>query len=133
MNKQFLTIALSSVLFFGINSLGHEGHDALPGQIKALHGGVVKSGKEINMEMLVTGNSVKFFPLAHSGEDVKVVEVKISGTAKTPKGKPQNLVFTDDGKAFTTTVELKDAYRADLDIKATHGGKTDSFKFLVEK
>ncbi|QDK44640.1 hypothetical protein B9G69_010310 [Bdellovibrio sp. SKB1291214] len=133
MNKQFLTIALSSILFFGVNSIAHEGHDEIPGQIKAQHGGIVKAGKEINMEMLVSGDSIQFFPLAHSGEDLKIADVKLTGTAKTPKGKPQALTFTNDGKAFATKVDLKGAYRADLDIKAQHSGKTDSFKFLLEK
>lgn len=133
MNKQFLTIALSSVLLFGMNSLAHEGHDEIPGQIKAMHGGVVKAGKELNMEMLVTGDSVQFFPLAHSGEDLKIADVKLTGTAKTPKGKPQALTFTNDGKSFSTKVDLKGAYRADLNIKAQHSGKTNNFKFLVEK
>lgn len=133
MNKHFLTIALSSILLFGINSIAHEGHDDVPGQIKAKHGGLVKSGKEMNMEMLVTGESVQFFPLAHSGEDLKISEVKLTGIAKTPKGKPQSLTFTSDDKSFSTKVDLKGAYRADLDIKAQHSGKTDNFKFLVEK
>lgn len=133
MNKQFLSIALSSILLFGMNSVAHEGHDEVPGQIKALHGGVVKAGKELNMEMLASGDSVQFFPLAHSGEDLKVTDVKLTGTAKIPKGKAQDLVFTNDGKSFSTKVDFKGAYRADIDIKAQHFGKTDNFKFLVEK
>ncbi len=133
MNKQFLTIALSSILLFGLNSLAHEGHDDVPGQIKALHGGVVKSGKSLNMEMLVTGESVQFFPQAHSGEDLKAADIKISGTSKIPKGKPETLSFSSDGKSFTTKVDLKGSYRADLEIKAQYSGKTDNFKFLVEK
>lgn len=121
---------ISSLL--GFTAQAHEGHD-VPGQIKALHGGITKPGKIMHMEMLVTENNVQLFPLAHEGEELKVSEVKITGTAKTPKGKPQNLTFTSDGKAFSTQVDLQGSYRANLEIKATYGGKIDNFKFIVEK
>lgn len=119
-------------LMFGFTTQAHEGHD-VPGQIKALHGGITKPGKIMHMEMLVTENKVQLFPLAHAGEELKASDVKITGTAKTPKGKPQSLTFTAEGNAFSTQVDLQGSYRANLEIKATYGGKVDNFKFIVEK
>ncbi len=133
MTQKLFAFTLTGLLFIGATSFAHEGHNEVPGQLKALHGGIVKSGKELNMEMLAAGESVQFFPLAHSGEDLKTSELVLTGTAKTPKGKPQKLTFTNDGKSFSTKVDLKGSYRADLEIKAQYAGKTDGFKFLVEK
>lgn len=132
MNK-FLAITLTGFIFFGIESFAHEGHSDAPGQLKALHGGVVTAGKEMNMEMLFSNDTVQLFPLAHSGEDLGIADVKLSGTAKIPKGKPAPLSFVNDGKGFSSKVDLKGSYRADLEVKATYKGKTDTFKFLVEK
>ncbi len=130
MKLKFFIIAS---IFASTGVLAHEGHDDIPGQIKALHGGVVKSGKNINMEMLVTNGSVQFYPLAHSGEDLKISEVKLSGSSKTPKGKSETLNFSSDAKSISTKINFKDAYRTDLEIKAQYKGKADNFKFLVEK
>lgn len=132
MIKTYLTSILLVSSLLGLNAQAHEGHD-VPGQIKALNGGITKAGKLMHMEMLVTDTNVKFFPLAHEGEQLKVSDVKMTGTSKTPKGKPQNLTFTAEGNFFSTQVDLQGAHRTNLEIKATYGGKTDNFKFIVEK
>jgi|GEM_PF-1988886 len=112
--------------------LAHEGHE-LPGQLKATHGGLIKTGKQMNMEMVYTGDTVRFYPQPHPGETIDMAQVKLSGSSKTPKGKPQTLSFTSDGKSFSTRVDLQGSYRADLDIKVDYENKIDQFKFLVEK
>lgn len=114
-------------------ALAHEGHDQAPGSIKAMHGGIPKAGKSFNLEMLASGTKVQFYPLPHEGESVDAAKIQLTGTAKSPKGKPQTLKITPEGTGFTTTVDFEKSHRVNLDIKATYEGKTDTFKFLVEK
>lgn len=133
MKNIFLKTLFATLILSGVNTFAHEGHNEVPGQIKSIHGGIVKAGKELNLEMVATDSAVQFFPLAHPGDKLVIADVKISGTAKTPKGKPQNLKFTGDEKSFSTTVDLEGSYRANLEIKVQYTGKTDTFKFIVEK
>ncbi|WP_347356654.1 hypothetical protein [Bdellovibrio sp.] len=127
-----LAAALVLSLFTSL-SLAHEGHDQVPGNLKAMHGGIPKAGKLMNMEMLAIENKVQFFPRAHEDETLDVSKVKISGTAKSPKGKSQTLKFTKEENTFNTEVDLQGSHRVNLEIKAEYEGKTDTFKFLVEK
>ncbi|MBC7659584.1 MAG: hypothetical protein H7249_07735 [Chitinophagaceae bacterium] len=110
----------------------HEGHDHAPGQLVSQNGGVVKSGKEMNLEMVTEGAKVSFYPLAHTGEKIAVSDVKISATAQSPKGKPAPLKLESNGSAYIGIVELAGAVRSTVEVKATYQGKTDIFKFQVE-
>lgn len=113
--------------------LAHEGHDNAPGAIKANHGGVVKAGKEINLEYLVSGNEVKLYPVSHEGKDLLPNEVKLSGTTQLPKGKVESAKIEIKENAFFTTIDFKGAYRSELKIKADHAGKVSEFKIQIEK
>lgn len=128
------SLAAALVLsLFASASLAHEGHDQVPGSLKAMHGGIPKAGKLMNMEMLAIENKVQLFPRAHEGETLDMTKLKISGTAKSPKGKSQSLKLTQVEKAFNTEVDFQGSHRVNLEIKAEYEGKTDTFKFLVEK
>ncbi|UXR63344.1 hypothetical protein EZJ49_09680 [Bdellovibrio bacteriovorus] len=124
------TLALS---LLASTSFAHEGHDQVPGSLKAMHGGIPKAGNLMNMEMLAIENKVQFFPRAHADETLDINKVKISGTAKSPKGKSQTLKFTKTDNIFNTEVDFQGSHRVNLEIKAEFEGKTDTFKFLVEK
>ena len=50
--------------------------------LKANHGGVVKAGKELNIEYKVTGDVVELYPVSHDGKDLKASDVKLTATAK---------------------------------------------------
>lgn len=130
---KFALLTLAAVLSFSPALYAHEGHDQLPGQLKALHGGLVKTGKEMNLEMVYSQETAKFYPVAHENETIDVSKVQLTGTAKKPKGKAIPLTFTFDGKSFTTKIDMKGAYRADLVIDLQYEGKKDTYKFLVEK
>lgn len=130
---KFLLLSLSLGFCFASSpALAHEGHN-MPGTLKAIHGGIPKAGKLFNMEMLTKGKTIQFFPVPHASETVDIAKVKISGTAKTPKGKPIALKFTLQDKAFVTEVDFEGSHRINLDIKAELDGSSDLFKFLVEK
>lgn len=132
MNRILKTLILLTTLSFSPLALSHEGHDA-PGILKAQHGGIPKAGKLFNLEMLAMDNKVQFFPRAHEGETIDQKQIKLSGTAKSPKGKPVNLSFTSTENSFDTTVDFQGSHRLNLEIKVTYEGKSDTFKFLVEK
>lgn len=129
----FKKIILAAVMMVTVNLFAHEGHDQVPGALKANHGGVVKAGHQINLEYVVSANTVKIFPVSHDGIDLLQNEVKISATVKAPKGKaePAKLEFKDG--SYVTTVDFKGAYRIEMVVTAEIKAKKDSFKFQIEK
>ncbi|MEK6628230.1 MAG: hypothetical protein AABY53_06355 [Bdellovibrionota bacterium] len=132
MFKKIIVVAL---LLGSVNLFAHEGHDHnAPGTLKANHGGVVKAGKNINLEYVVSGEELKLIPAAHEGETLAVNEVKLTATAKLPKTKKQEPLKLDfkDG-VYLTKIDFKGAYRAEIMVKADNKGKQSAFKFQVEK
>ena len=85
----FKKVMLSMVIMGSLSVFAHEGHDDAPGAIKANHGGVVKAGKVINLEYVISGSEVKLFPVNHDGKDLTAAEVKLTVTTKLPKGKTE--------------------------------------------
>ncbi|WP_413943149.1 hypothetical protein [Bdellovibrio sp. HCB-162] len=126
-----ILITLSTILFLQ-PVLAHEGHET-PGVIKAVHGGTALPGKEINLEYMVSGTELKIYPVSHEGKDLNASQVKVSATAKAPKGKAENLKLENKDGAFVTQVDFKNAYRLEVNVTTETSGKKDSFKFQVEK
>lgn len=129
----FKKIILTALLSTSLRAFAHEGHDAAPGSLKTNHGGTVKSGKEINMEYVVSGTEVKLFPASHDGKDLPPTDVKLSATSKSPKGKAEAVKVEVKDGAFVTSVDFKGAYRVELSVVADYNGKQSTFKFQVEK
>ncbi|HEY8272329.1 MAG TPA: hypothetical protein VIG33_15665 [Pseudobdellovibrionaceae bacterium] len=127
-----ILLSMSAILFLQ-PALAHEGHDVAPGALKALHGGSVLAGKEINLEYIVTSNQVKLYPLSHEGKDLEPSQIKVKATAKAPRGKSENLKVELKEGALTTQVDFKNAYRVEVNVNTETNGKKDSFKFQVEK
>ncbi len=130
MFKKLLTVVL---LLGSLTTFSHEGHDQAPGSLKANHGGTVKSGKQLNMEFVVSGNEVKLFPASHEGEDLLAADVKITATTKLPKGKVEPAKIDFKNGAFVTQVDFKNAYRIEMVVEAELKGKKSSFKLQIEK
>lgn len=126
-------IILSIVLLGTLALSAHEGHDQAPGTMKSNHGGVVKAGKVINLEYVVTGAEVKLFPASHEGKDLNVSDVQLTATAKLPKGKAEALKLENKNGIMVATVDFKNAYRVEMNVEANHQGKKSTFKFQVEK
>ncbi len=129
----FKKMMLAIFILGALNAFSHEGHDNTPGYLKANHGGNVKAGKEINLEFVVLGNELKLYPASHEGIDLTVTEVKLTGTSKLPKGKPENLKIEIKNGAYTAMIDFKTAYRIEVVVTAEFKGKKDTFKFQVEK
>lgn len=123
-----------AVLMLGsIQLLAHEGHDSVPGALKSNHGGVVKSGKEINLEYVTSGTEVKFYPISHEGKDLSVSDVAIEVTSKLPKGKVTNMKTDVVAGVYTAQIDFKNAYRIEMNVEAKFKNKKSTFKFQVEK
>lgn len=120
-------------IIFSMSAFAHEGHDDAPGSIKANHGGTVKAGKEINLEYVVSGSEVKLFPVSHDGKDIPSADVKLTLTAKLPKGKAEAVKTESKDGAIVAKVDFKTAYRIEMTVDADHLGKKSNFKFQVEK
>lgn len=129
----FNKILIASLLALSLNLVAHEGHKQTPGSLKANHGGTVKAGKEINLEFVVSGNELKLYPATHEGTDLATADVKITGTGKLPKGKPENLKIEIKNGVFSAPIDFKNAYRIEIVTTTEHNGKKDTFKFQAEK
>lgn len=129
----FRKIILSIALLGSIAAFAHEGHDNVPGAIKANHGGTVMPGKEINLEYVVSGTEVKLYPASHEGADLTASEVKLVVKSKLPSGKPQQIKIDSKDGTFIAKVDFKNAYRVEVNVDAEVKGKKSSFKFQVEK
>lgn len=125
-------IIATALVLTSVSLQAHEGHDT-PGTLKANHGGVVKAGKDINLEYVISGEEVKLFPAAHEGESLAVNEVKLTATAKLPKGKAELLKLELKDGVYVAKVDFKGAYRVEILVKADNKGKQSTFKFQVEK
>ena len=129
----FKKLMLATLLLGSLNLFAHEGHDNTPGALKAIHGGVVKAGKENNLEYVVSGDLVKLYPISHDGKDIVASDVKISATAKLPKGKAETLKLELKDGVYTAKVDFKGAYRIEFMVSTDNKGKQSTFKFQVEK
>ncbi len=120
---------------FGLtgSAWGHEGHHETPGQIRSQHGGEVKQGKLMNLELVVDGDKLNFYPLAHPNEKLDLAALKLTATSQAPKGKSQALSLTLGKDAFSGQVNFATASRLKVEVKAQYQGKSDSFSFQVEK
>lgn len=111
---------------------GHAGHDQPPGVLKSFYGGVVQSGVELNLEVIIIKNEVSLYPVAHEGESIEGKTIKVEAVAHPRKGAPYNLVLVKEKEAYKTTVDLKGASRLPIKVSITTNGKTDHFKVQVE-
>ncbi len=129
----FKNILAIAGLLIATNVFAHEGHDLLPGNLKANHGGTVKAGKEINLEYVVAGSEVSLYPISHEGVDLSANDVKITATEKSPKGKKVDSKLEVKNGAYVANVDFKGAYRVEMNVTANNKGKVSTFKFQVEK
>ena len=126
-------IVVAVLLLGSIGLFAHEGHDDAPGALKANHGGVVKAGKELNLEYKVSGDMVELYPVSHDGKDLKATDVKLTATSKLPKGKTEPVKLEIKNGTYTAKVDFKGAYRLEFQVMADNAGKKSTFKFQVEK
>jgi hypothetical protein len=126
-------IMLSLIIILPTLVFAHEGHDKTPGSLKSLHGGVVQAGKEMNLEVIISGHEINLFPTSHEGLDIPSKDVKISAMAKPKKGATTPIKLVNEKGGFSSTVDLKGANRLPVEVTVTTNGKTDHFTIQVEE
>lgn len=133
LKKIIAAILLVGSVITSLNVVAHEGHDHAPGTLKANFGGVVKAGKDINLEYVIKGEDVELYPTSHEGASLKPADIQLQATAKVPKGKAEELKLEIKGEAYTAKLDFKGAYRVEVVVTADNKGKKSNFKFQVEK
>ena len=126
-------LVIVSLMSGSMYVMAHEDHSLPQGALTANHGGVVKPGKEINLEYVVTGSEVKIFPATHEGKDLNSAAVSLTATTKLPKGKAEAAKIDFKDGSFILKADFKSAYRVEIIVTATVEGKKDIFKFQIEK
>ncbi len=129
--KKIKVFMMAMLVSYGV--FAHEGHDTAPGQLKAIHGGTVISGKEFNLEYVISGGEISIYPVSHGAKDLLLKDIKISGTAQTPKGKPTALSFTEKNGADVALLNFGDAYRLILSLSVEYKNKKNAFKIQAEQ
>ena len=117
----------------------HEGH-ATPGSAQARHGGVIKQTKNLFLELVTEGSTLKLYPMDHDYKAVPLDKVKLESTLEFPKGKKGGgkIVLSEhsvpeEGKShYMGTVDSKGLNRFTLKIKATYLDTKGDVKFTVE-
>lgn len=108
----------------------HEGHD-MPGTVKSIYGGVVKTGKLAHIEYVTGEGELKIYPITHEGESLPK-DLEITAKAQPKKGAAYDLVLTKKDKFFATAIDMKGANRLPVTITFKSGAKSDQFKIQVE-
>ena len=128
--KVLLSIATSVLL--ASNAYAHQGHDDHGSGPRITHGGVVKEGKILNMELVTQGSSIMLYPLSKDGEAIPIKDITIAASSQAPKKAKSKVDLKPGADHFMGTVESKGSYRFELQVEATYKGKKDSLKFQVE-
>lgn len=129
----FKKITIIALLIGSINLSAHEGSDHAQGTLKANHGGIVKAGKDINLEYVVSSDDVILFIVGQDGIDLKAKDLKLITTVKLPKEKAKliNLEMVDGANVAKSV--FNGAARAEFIVKVSTKGKQSTFKFQAEK
>lgn len=130
MNKLYMTFLLTTL---AAATFAHEGHNQAPGSLKSLHGGTVQAGKQINLEVIISGTHLTIYPESHEGKDLPAKDVLIEAKASPKKGKPYAVKFSPTKEGFVATVDLAGANRLPVTITTTNQGKVDHFTVQVEE
>ncbi len=128
-----LVVGASALVFPLFVALAHEGHNELPGVLRAVHGGIIKPGKNINMELVADGGKLAFYPIAHAGDNLDTNQLKIEAKVKDPKGRVALLKLSKNVDIFSGEIDFKGNLRNEVEIKSNYKGSVDIFTFQVEK
>jgi hypothetical protein len=116
-------------------SLGHEGHSHGVGA-EAPHGGIVKEGKNLVVEVVPLKSQLEIFFYTKGGQDIPIKDVEVKATAQPPKKAKIDLKLTPSGDHYKTSFEAKGAYRYELVVQAKLLGPNakpgETLKFQIE-
>ena len=134
MRKNMKRIVASGILFFAVSAMSHEGAHG-PEQKVAPHGGVLRDGASLMLELVKEGGVIKVYPITHDGQaiDAKSVEVdtqKSSLTDAKKKSVAYNLV--PEGNVLSLKFEKGSSYRYAFNLVAKFKGKENKAHWQIE-
>jgi hypothetical protein len=141
MNRFFLMFALIAVTPFAFaqhdHSGAHSGHAAVQKTDTTTvspHGGVVKNGKNLNLEIMTMAKAIAIFPLTKDGKELPLKDVVLSGRVKSSKNKSLEtpVEFTAMSNHFMANIDRKGSDTLELLVEAKTAGKTEKFVFTIE-
>lgn len=129
-------LALSLFPTLSPTASAHEGHGHDAGA-EAPHGGMVKDGKTMNLELVVKGNEIQLYPLKKDGTSISTNEIKATATAQPPKKTKEKIELKSNAEFYQGTYDAKGSYRYELKVEAQKadpkkGTVTETFTFQVE-
>ncbi len=123
-----------SLIFLLPMSYSHEGHKLAPGSFKVIHGGEIKVGKELNLEVIIKKNEVTIYCVSHDSKDIPKDKVKLSAIAKPKKKKSYPVDFKDLAPiGYIANVDLSGENRLPIEVTVEYQGKKDVYKIQVEE
>lgn len=130
MKVLFLAVCLS----LSTPTLAHDGHGDLPGSVSAPHGGKVLVLKDMYLEIVKSGTTLKVYPLTHDLKPIATSEVKLTAKIDLPKQKEATpAAISTTGDAWTIEVDAKKARRFTVLFSVSFNGKTGNTKYTVER
>ncbi|MCC6276520.1 MAG: hypothetical protein IT289_01245 [Oligoflexia bacterium] len=127
-------IAILIALFWGLTGLAHEGAHG-PEQKMAPHGGILRDGVTLMLELVKDGSTVKVFPLTHEGKPLNLKSVEINlKKSKLADAKKRSVPFKiiPQSDAFEVSFDKGPSHRYSLDLVAHFNGKENKASWQIE-
>jgi hypothetical protein len=114
-------------------SWSHEGHQKIPGDTLAPHGGRVKGTDYLYLELVATKEEFKLYPFDHDFKSLPLKDIHLEALVMFPKkSKPLEIKLEPVGDFFQAKVNTKGVHRYTLELKIKGNGKTEKLSFVVE-
>lgn len=129
MKKMLLALVLAAAPV-----LAHEGAHG-PAQKVAPHGGILRDGSSLMMELVKEGGNIKIYPLTHDGKaiEAKILEVDTKKTMLIDsKKKPVAYTLLPEGNAFTLKFQGGSSYRHAFGLVVRYEGKENKTNWQIE-
>lgn len=124
------------VVFVGLMSFAHEGHDHdAPRTGQAPKGGVIKSLEETSVEVVSKGKDLKIYFYDKELKPRDVETYTVSAKAELPRTKKiENITLKPMGTFFEASFDAKGAHRYTLllAVKDPKAANEDMLKFTIE-
>lgn len=120
-------------LIISFSAASHEGHNKIPGNISAPHGGLIKGTAQLYLELVSDSSGFKVYATDHDLKPVSIKDIKLEASVKFPKQKKsEKLVITTSDNYWESKVDAKGSHRYTTELKVIYQGKTENVSFNVE-
>lgn len=114
-------------------SWSHEGHQKIPGDTFAPHGGKVKGTDHFYLELVATKEEFKLYLFDHDFKSLPLKDIDLEASVMFPKkSRSREIKLEPVGDFFQAKVNAKGVHRYTLELKIKGNGKTEKLSFVVE-